>query len=864
MARIRMGKGDGTMLKSLIPARPTALAESRIAMMSSWSALRRALWVSVFLLVSSLGIGGLATAQESFGGADIFPDFSLGGFGDQGDGPATWSARYSIDATGKGRIEVEVSLAPTWHIYSLTQLPGGPLKTKLSVTSPSAVKVTSAFTPAKPPSKHISKVYDGLSVEEHDGVVIWSAPFTATAGFSEPITVTADGLVCKTDGACIPVRETLTATASDTISQAPTGTPPSADSGSVKQVAADSGSVVAAVAEKITPFRDGNYVVEWVGSVVPNRLQRGGRGAIKFTAKPDATFHVYRAAIDDAESSTNFVVTKKNGLKVGAPKTNNPVISHTLAPSLPDVHFHKGAVTWELPIVVPADATTGVHTVEGMVVYQACTDSSCHRPMAFAFSAKVTIGPAAGAAVSGSVQIKPTKRNDALDAAETTKWVDKIAPEATGAETAGPAQLNPGQLQPGDPKVGLDSRGPSPHSTGGPSQHAAAGGGPSALRTGAGTGTGQTIVQDSPEEIAAMALLYDANKKIRYLVYSDMAANPVGSGGASSSDQTTFWSALFGAFVGGMFLNLMPCVFPVLGLKVMGFVEQAGSDPRKIRLHGVAFASGLVVSMWVLAGLILSVKLVLGQDINWGAQMGNPYFVCAMIVLLFVLGLNMAGVFEFGSSMTRVGGNLRGKKGYLSSFLSGVLTTLIATPCSGPFLGAAMSYTLAQTAGTAMFLFTVFAMGIATPYLLLCFFPALINKLPRPGVWMETFKVTMAFALFATVAFFMQAFGGQTGASGLSWLAMALVVIGLAAYYHGTWSAPHIKRLKRALLGYALPAAIAGIGVWMCFGAASERVAPTSAHRTGGLAWHSWNPGKIEYSLTRDKRPIWVDYTAHW
>jgi thiol:disulfide interchange protein len=113
-------------------------------------------------------------------------------------------------------------------------------------------------------------------------------------------------------------------------------------------------------------------------------------------------------------------------------------------------------------------------------------------------------------------------------------------------------------------------------------------------------------------------------------------------------------------------------------------------------MHGLAFTLGLVVSMWILAGIILIMKYALGQEVNWGAQMGNPYFVVAMIILLFVLGLNMAGVFEIGTSLTRVGGTVEGKKGYTGSFLSGVLTTLIATPCSGPFLGAAMGYTLAQ------------------------------------------------------------------------------------------------------------------------------------------------------------------------
>ena len=209
---------------------------------------------------------------------------------------------------------------------------------------------------------------------------------------------------------------------------------------------------------------------------------------------------------------------------------------------------------------------------------------------------------------------------------------------------------------------------------------------------------------DTPEDISRMAKFYNADAKINYVPLYKTA-------------ETTLLTALIGAFIGGFLLNLMPCVFPVLGIKVMGFVEQAGSDPKKIRLHGFVFAAGLVVAMWALAGFILFVKLSMGQDVNWGQQMGSPYFVAAIIVLLFLMGLNMAGVFEFGSSMTRLGGKVQNKKGYGASFLSGVLTTLIATPCSGPFLGAAMGYTLAQPPFMAMLLFTVLALGIALPYL---------------------------------------------------------------------------------------------------------------------------------------------------
>ena len=354
-----------------------------------------------------------------------------------------------------------------------------------------------------------------------------------------------------------------------------------------------------------------------------------------------------------------------------------------------------------------------------------------------------------------------------------------------------------------------------------------------------------TVAEDTPEEIAEMALLYDPSKKIDFVTLKETAT-------------TTIWTALFGAFVGGILLNLMPCVFPVLGLKVMGFVEQAGNEPRKIRLHGIAFAAGLVASMWVLAGFILFLKISLGKDVNWGQQMGNPYFVGAIILLLFVLGLNMAGVFEMGTSLTSAGQKVK-KKGYSGSFFSGVLTTLIATPCSGPFLGAAMSYTLAQPAGIALFLFTVFALGIALPYLLLSFFPALIQKLPRPGAWMETFKITMSFALFATVAFFMKTFGAQTGADGLALMVMALVIIGLALYFFGHWSLPHRKPKVRLWLGKALPLAIGAGGLYLLLNATQTKAPATTA--THG--WVSWKPGKVELSRSK-KRIVWVDYTADW
>lgn len=317
------------------------------------------------------------------------------------------------------------------------------------------------------------------------------------------------------------------------------------------------------------------------------------------------------------------------------------------------------------------------------------------------------------------------------------------------------------------------------------------------------------------------------------------------------------------AFVGGAILNLMPCVFPVLGLKIMSFVQLAGDDPKKIKVHGLVFTGGVVLSMWILAGALLIIRTT--TTINWGQQMGNPIFVGCIVILLFIMGLNMYGVFEMGSKLTSAGGNLQNKKGYSGSFFSGVLTTLIATPCSGPFLGATMGYTLQQSAITALIIFTIFALGVASPYLILAFMPKMINKLPNPGAWMEVFKKLMAFPLFATAVFFLSAFTGQTGTDGAFWLSMALVFFGMAAWAYGTWSLPYIDKKKRYIWGLALPAVILSGAVWMTSNAMSKKAPEkaTVAHSEAGLNWQNWHPGIVEHLLSEDKK-IWVDYTADW
>ena len=347
-------------------------------------------------------------------------------------------------------------------------------------------------------------------------------------------------------------------------------------------------------------------------------------------------------------------------------------------------------------------------------------------------------------------------------------------------------------------------------------------------------------------EIAAAAELYDAEQKIDFVLLD-----------GSKEKAHSLSTALGFIFIGGLLLNLMPCVFPVLGLKVMGFAQQAGSEPQKIKIHGLVFMAGVVVSMWILAGIIYILIFSFGRDINWGEQLTSPIFLASIIMLLYLFGLNMAGVFELGTSLTGAGGDLQAKKGYSGSFFSGVLTTLIATPCSGPFLGSVMGYTLKQPPLQGMVIFTIFALGISSPYVILAFFPKLINKLPKPGAWMVTFKQLMAFALFATAAYFFQSFAKITGTGGASWLLMAAVVIGLAVWAYGRFGTPYTPKLKKFVWGTSFPLLVA-TGAFFMTKSATEQRAPETP-----LTGSSWYPGVVE--LNRSKgRIVWVDYTADW
>ncbi|MFP6874393.1 MAG: protein-disulfide reductase DsbD domain-containing protein [Verrucomicrobiales bacterium] len=320
---------------------------------------------------------------------------------------------------------------------------------------------------------------------------------------------------------------------------------------------------------------------------------------------------------------------------------------------------------------------------------------------------------------------------------------------------------------------------------------------------------------------------------------------------------------LFMALAGGMILNLMPCVFPVLGIKIMGFVKQAGDDSASIRRHGWAFTFGVILSLWLLVGVLFIVREY-GGSAGWGFQLQEPGFIIFMVFLMFVFALNLSGLFEFGSSLVGVGSKLQAKEGLGGAFFSGVLAVLVATPCTGPFMAPALGYALSKPYPVAMLVFTMLAIGLALPYLLLSYFPALIKKLPRPGPWMETFKQFMAFPMFATVIWLLWIFSAQTNPGALIMLLVAMLTGALGLWFHGRYSTPVTKvAVKRS--AQAVSAILIGSMIWL--GAMASREVAEIPHETTvekyGIKWTVFDTGRI-IDLRRQGKTIFLDFTAKW
>ena len=327
------------------------------------------------------------------------------------------------------------------------------------------------------------------------------------------------------------------------------------------------------------------------------------------------------------------------------------------------------------------------------------------------------------------------------------------------------------------------------------------------------------------------------------------------------SDMTIMLAFLL-ALAGGLMLNLMPCVFPVLSLKILSFVAMAGDEPAAVRRHGLVFGAGVVLSFQALAAVMIMLKAG-GQELGWGFQLQSPAFVAAMALLLFALALQLVGTFDIGYSLTASAGQLEGgTSGYKGSFLSGVLATVLATPCTAPFMGAALGFAVQRPPLEAMSVFTALGLGMASPYVLLSFSPALLRFLPRPGAWMETFKEAMAFPLFLAAAWLVWVFAGQVGNGGLIYLLAAFVLGGAAAWLRG-----HGQSRPRALaaLGVAVLALLLALqGAAQPFSVSAGAGSLVGGeYAEGAIQWRAWRQEEVD-RLRAEGKPVFIDFTADW
>ena len=320
------------------------------------------------------------------------------------------------------------------------------------------------------------------------------------------------------------------------------------------------------------------------------------------------------------------------------------------------------------------------------------------------------------------------------------------------------------------------------------------------------------------------------------------------------------------AFLGGIILNLMPCVFPVLGIKVLGFVQQAGNDKSKIKYHGLSFAGGIIISLWALVSILFYIKSN-GQSAGWGFQLQNPWFVWSLIVIMYVFSLNLFGLFEIGTSLTGAGNKVQNKKGYLGSFLSGLLTVLVATPCTGPFMGPALALAISGPILQGYLLFTILAIGLAFPYVVLAYFPKLIEALPRPGKWMETFKQLMAFPLLLTVVWLLNILGKSTSLSTVIWVLVGLIILAIGLWIYGKYSSQLSISLRNRTFSYS--------ALLICFliflklshlhmesndlPQANTQL-PKEIH---GIKYQPFDP-IVALNHVKNGRNVFIDYTAVW
>ena len=317
------------------------------------------------------------------------------------------------------------------------------------------------------------------------------------------------------------------------------------------------------------------------------------------------------------------------------------------------------------------------------------------------------------------------------------------------------------------------------------------------------------------------------------------------------------------AFLGGLLLNLMPCVFPVLFLKGLALVHSGHKELHNLRAHGLVYAAGILVSFWALVGALLGLRAA-GATLGWGFQFQSPVFLALMAGLLFFLGLSLAGQFEIGLTLTGAGDSLASKQGYAGSFFTGVLAVVVATPCTAPFMGAAIGYALSAPAAVTFAVFTALALGLAAPYVALTLQPAWTRLLPRPGVWMEILRQAISVPIFITVIWLAWVLASAYGAGALSALLASFLLLAIAGWFLGRWPARRWATVVAALILLGVVALAVLVPRWLAEAdVQADHAGSTMSNSASINGWESWSADAVTRYQAQG-RPVFVDFTASW
>ena len=706
-------------------------------------------------------------------------------FSSTGQRQITLSAQFRMDPGGKtGQLAVTAQMAASWHTYSLTQRPGGPVRTQIELEPSQEFRLTGPFQPHQPPEIHDYEFFP-VPAEEHHGRVTWTAPIEVPHGVDANrlrITGHLRGQVCQEAGSCIPLDQLDTKFV--------------AEFAGVSAPSPSQSNVTSRETEIDLPrFRVPSTHSELTGYVSPPVAAPGGRMTLVLSATPDPGWHVYALRQDGVES----VFT--NPTVIGVQSPSGWTVSRPVASALPKteesgfeaeplLQYHEESVSWSMELTIPSSIPPGTYDLSGLIGYQTCSQT-CDLPTGARFAVSVSVSEQTTPG-QVPVQFVAAKYKEAAELSEQTPF-------------------------------GL------------------------ALRS----EPASDVVRLDLDQLEAESLAGDASAAVFLLM----------------------------AFAAGFVLNFMPCVLPVIGLKLIAFVQQSGESRGRIFVLNLWYSVGLISVFMVLASLTVIFGL------GWGAQFTSSTFNIVLAAIVFVFALSFLGIWEIpipgfvGSSKMN---DLAAREGPTGAFFKGVLTTVLATPCGGPMLGPALAFFVSQPPVVTFAGFACAGVGMASPYLLIGAFPKLVSFLPKPGLWMDTFKQIMGFVLLGTVVFL------------LTFLDLPYVVpmvafmIGLWASFWWIGKTPLTETFGRKLRAWAAASAFATLIGLLAFGwlvdvmesrfhrLVDYEIGRRSVEIDSSVAIRSqtqddsnelpWQPFSLELlqRLTGEQKTVLVDFTADW